>query len=99
MNNKVDINEIYGIKEKLHSLKDNEAVLIEEEGITKYAVIPIETYEFIEELNNMTMPQPNSKIVVAGDIQELSYEEYEKIKAAVLETLEMQLKPKAEKLN
>ena len=99
MNNKVDINEIINVKDKLKNMDTNDAVLVEEEGITRYAIIPIEAYELLEQINNMTLPQPGQNVVIAGDIEELTYEEYERIKSAVLETLEKSLKPKAEKLN
>ena len=99
MNNKVDINEIINVKDKLKNMDTNDAVLVEEEGITRYAIIPIEAYELLEQITNMTLPQPGQNVVIAGDIEELTYEEYERIKSAVLETLEKSLKPKAEKLN
>lgn len=99
MNNRVDINEIIDIKEKLSNLEEHDAVLVEEEGITRYAIIPISAYELLEQINAMTLPQPGQNVVIAGDIEELTYEEYERIKSAVLETLEKSLKPKAEKLN
>ncbi len=99
MNNKVDINEIINVKDKLKNMDTNDAVLVEEEGITRYAIIPIEAYELLEQINSMTLPQPGQNVVIAGDIEELTYEEYERIKSAVLETLEKSLKPKAEKLN
>ncbi|MDO4198887.1 MAG: hypothetical protein Q4D13_07850 [Erysipelotrichaceae bacterium] len=99
MNSKIDINEIINVSDKLKELGEDDAVLVAEDGVTKYAIIPIESYELIEQLNALSKPSDNSGVFLAGDVEELTYEEYERIKEAVLETLETSLKPKAEKMN
>jgi len=93
--------ELKEIREELDKLQENDVLFVEENGIEKYAVIPIELYDSIEGL--MTMMNSASfipQVQIAGpDDFELSYDEYEKIKEQIMEAVEKTLMPKPEKLN
>ena len=101
MGNNIELKELENIREKLEALNPDEAVFIDDEGQTRYAIIPIMMYDMVEEL--MAMRENGNGgpkvIVTGGQQQELSYEEYERVKFAIMEMLETTLKPKAEKLN
>jgi len=97
----VAIEKLKEIRDELDKLQENDVLFVEENGIEKYAVIPIELYDSIEGL--MTMMNSASfipQVQIAGpDDFELSYDEYEKIKEQIMEAVEKTLMPKPEKLN
>ena len=98
----IDIKKIENIKQDLQELKEDGALFIDEEGKTKYAIIPVEKYDHAEEVvalfNSFTSDGPTVR--VSGiDPDELTYEEYERIKTFILEVFDKNFKPKAEKLN
>ena len=97
----IDINTLKNIKDELDSLKEDDVLYIDENGVTKYAIMPVEKYDEAEDLfalmDDMKKTTPQVKII--GADEELSYEEYERIKAAIIEAVEKTFKPKAEKLN
>jgi vacuolar-type H+-ATPase subunit F/Vma7 len=96
----VDIEKISAIKNELEALKENDALFINEEGKTRYAIIPIETYDALEDLMAMINPSavPQVKIVPSGEL-DLSYDEYERIKKQIMDAVEKTFMPKPEKLN
>lgn len=99
----IDISKIKEIKSDLDLLEDNkDALFIDEDGKTKYAIIPIDAYDNIEELlalfNGTNTFSPQIKIA-NGDDLDLSYDEYERIKTQIMDAVEKTLKPKPEKLN
>lgn len=97
----IDINKLGEIKVELDQMSENDALYIDEDGKTKYAIMPIKRFDRAEELlelfDGMNGQAPQIKVV--GSNEELSYEEYEKIKALIMEAVEKTFKPKAEKLN
>lgn len=98
----INIDSLGKIKEELHELKENQALLIDEDGKTSYAIVPIETFDKVEAFLNMLDSEEvpvDAKVKVIGPDSELSYEEYERIKTGIMEAVERTLKPKAEKLN
>ena len=101
MSMNIDIKELENVKSKLEELKDNDVIYIEEDGKAKYAVMLLNTYNKVDDLldivndNNIS----NTKVKVIGSNEEITYEEYEKIKALIMEAVDKTFKPKAEKLN
>lgn len=97
----IDIKKIDSIKADLDELKENDALFIDENGKTKYAIMPIETYDKAEDLLNMfeTMNGEQAQVKIIGSNEDITYEEYERIKALIMEAVEKTFKPKAEKLN
>lgn len=98
MQTNIDIKKLENIKDQLDSLNNEDVLFVDEEGQTKYAIIPIMTYDLVEEMLSSNMNE-GPKVIMAGDKTELTYEEYERIKVAIMEMVEQTLKPKAEKLN
>ncbi len=98
----IDINKIQNIKSELDELKENDVLYIDENGCTKYAIIPVEFYDKLEELNQISEEfsdnMPKVKILGA-DQEELTYEEYERVRNLILEAVDKAFKPSAEKLN
>lgn len=97
----IDIKKLGDIKLELDELKENQALFIDEDGKTKYAIIPIDYYDKSEEVMTMMNQMDNigSNVRIIGPDSELTYEEYERIKTGIMEAVEKTLKPKAEKLN
>lgn len=97
----IDINKLNEIKTDLDEIKENDALFIEENGEVKYAIMPIERFDKAEELLEMFDDMNNFKpqIKVIGSNEDITYEEYERIKASINEVIDKTFKPKAEKLN
>ena len=96
----LDIKELKNIKDKLDSLEDN-VLFVDENGISKYAIMPIEMYDEVEEFIDIINDKDNRPIVKVAnpkDIQ-LTYEEYETIKKQIMDAIDMTFKPNPEKLN
>lgn len=96
----VDIKKLKNIKEELDNLSKDDVLYVEEKGISKYVLLPIELYDEVEDIVKFSqeMNKPQVKIVNNSDI-ELSYEEYEQIKSQIMEAVDKTFKPKPEKLN
>lgn len=97
----IDIENISELKQRLHELEADDVLFIDEDGMTTFAVLPIDQYDEVEELLNMLSPNGYAtQVKVAGaDSIELTYDEYERIKNQIMETVEKTLCPKPEKLN
>lgn len=97
----IDINTLEMIRADLDDLGEDDALFIDENGKTKYAIMPIDKFDRAEELMALMdgMEGTAPKVKVIGSNEDLSYEEYERIKAIVMEAVEKTFKPKAEKLN
>ena len=85
----------------LHDMKEDDVLFVDENGSTGYAILPIERYDEVEELLNLLSDKGYATDVkVAGiDSIDLTYDEYERIKNQIMETVEKTLCPKPEKLN
>ena len=97
----VDISELNTIRKDLDSLQEDDALFIYENGREKYAVMPIDTYNKVcDLLDEFDEANPlNAKIDIIGDRQQLTYEEYERVKSLIMDAVEKAFKPKADKLN
>lgn len=100
---RIDINEIKNIENKLHALKDDDALYVCENGESKYVVLTadffdlLDSYRYIfdeEKRNN-----DNVKMIVDNNIGEISYDEYETLRKQLIDVFDKTFKPKAEKLN
>lgn len=98
MQTNIDVKQIENIKNQLDSLNNEDVLFVNEDGQTKYAIIPIASYDLVEEMLSSNLNEA-PKVILAGDKTELTYEEYERVKGAIMDLVEQTLKPKAEKLN
>ena len=82
-------------------IKSQKYLLDDENGEVKYAIMPIDTYDRAEDLFALmdSFDGNGPKVKVIGSNEDLTYEEYERIKALIMEAVEKTFKPKAEKLN
>jgi len=97
----ISINELENIKEKLEGLEEDEALFIDEDGVTKYAIMRVAKYDEIESMNNLTksISPASIKIIDANDNHELTYDEYMMIREQIIKAFDNNFKPKPEKLN
>lgn len=97
----IDISKLENIRKQLDSLQDNDALFVNENGIEKYAILPVETYNKVcDLLDALDATNPlNARIDIIGDRQQLTYEEYERVKSLIMEAVEKAFKPRADKLN
>lgn len=99
---KIDINELKNIKDDLKSLDDDEVAFIEEENETKFVIMPAGQYDELESfrsfLDEGRVKTSNVKIITNAT-NELTYDEYEKIKKQLIEVIDKTLKPNPEKFN
>ena len=96
----VDLKKLKNITEELNELGKDDVLFVEDKGISKYVLMPIELYDEVEDLikYSKALANPQVKIISNEDI-ELSYEEYERIKSQIIEAVDKTFKPKPEKLN
>ena len=96
----IDIEKISGIRDELEALNENDVLFIDEDKKAKYAIMPIELYDALEDMLMMVNGQQNMsvKIATSEDI-DLSYDEYERIKKQIMDAVEKTFMPKPEKLN
>ena len=97
----IDVSKLETIKDELDTMQENDAIFVYEGGHEKYAILPIDTYNKVcDLLDALDEANPlNAKIDVIGDKQQLTYEEYERVKSLIMEAVEKAFKPKADKLN
>ena len=96
----IDINRLEEIRKELDGLEEDNVLFVDENGQTRYAILPISRYDEIESLLDLFNGKNNTAVSVVGPIDaELTYEEYERIKNQIMDTVEKTLCPKAEKLN
>lgn len=99
----IDIKDLSNIKEELDSLGTNEDVVyVSDEDETKYVILPIETFDdlqqYKEAVDNQFSDNPGVKIISRKPV-EMTYEEYEKIKKQLVDAFDKSFKPKPSKLN
>ncbi|MCR4633017.1 MAG: hypothetical protein K5648_02695 [Erysipelotrichaceae bacterium] len=96
----IDIRKIEQIRDELDSMNENDVLFIDEEGKTRYAILPIDMYDSLEDLMAMfANPGAASVKIVPSQDLDLSYEEYERIKKQIMDAVEKTFMPKPEKLN
>ena len=96
----VDIKELENIRKQLESLDEEDVLFIDEEGNTRYVIMPVTQYDLIEEMLNQSqnLSMPRVKIINGNEL-ELTYDEYEAVKKQINDIIEKNFKPKPEKLN
>ena len=87
----IDISKLESIQEQLDSLQENDVLFVHENGVEKYAIDLLDALDATNPLN--------ARIDVIGDKQQLTYEEYERVKSLIMEAVEKAFKPRADKLN
>lgn len=97
----IDIEKVALLKDELRHLKEGDVAFVNENGIARYVIMPVDMYDSIEDVMALidgSIAFPQVKLAGDSDI-ELSYEEYERIKKQIIDALEKTLMPKPEKLN
>lgn len=96
----IDIKELENIKDKLESLNEEDVLFVDENGSTKYVILPINQFDSLEDIvkEGQGSLMPAVKII-NGEGFELSYDEYESVKKQLNEIFDKTFKPKPEKLN
>ena len=96
----IDLNKLELLQDELDCLEEGDFVFLSENGQKKYAVIPMEMFEVLEDITATFDDLYSSPVVkVDGDALDLSYDEYERIKQQIIDAVEKTLMPKPEKLN
>ena len=98
----IDVTEYKEFKELLSLISEDDPLFIKDEGTTKYVILPINTYDKVEDILQAVngVITPEIRVISPNDEQvQLSYEEYERVKAMIMDAVEKTFKPKAEKLN
>ncbi len=96
----VDIERVSGIIDELDQLKESDVLFIDENGESRFAIIPIETYDAIDDMLAMFNDASRMQVQIANPENiELSYDEYERSKQQIMDVVEKTLMPKPEKLN
>ena len=96
----LDLEKLELLQDELDCLDENDFVFLCENGQKKYAVVPIEMFEILEELSATFDDLYTSPVVrVDSENLDLTYDEYERIKQQIMEAVEKTLMPKPEKLN
>lgn len=96
----IDIERLYEIREDLEALRQSDVLFIDENGKQRFALMPIELYEQLEDVLLMLNAAPSATVKIAGpDDIDLTYDEYEMIKKQIMDAVERTFMPKPEKLN
>ena len=96
----LDLEQFELLQDELDALQQDEHVFLTENGEKKYAVIPMDLYNLMEEFQMLFDDAYASPVVKVDSANlDLSYDEYERIKQQILEAVEKTLMPKPEKLN
>lgn len=101
----IDIKEVEGIKKQLDMLGDEDVVYIDEDGQSKYALMNLNYYEKLDsyrQLKEKSGPLFNTQVKIfsgGSPLDDLSYDEYEKIRNQLLEIFDKSFRPKNDKLN
>ena len=96
----IDIKTIENVRKELETLKDDDVLYIDENGKSKYAILPIGHYDELESLSELLEDGNGTKVKIANfDDLQLTYEEYENIRKQIMDAVDKTLKPNPEKLN
>lgn len=98
----IDIKELNEIKEELDELSGDEAIFVEDNGNAKYVILPIEQYDELDSLRDLLdgkIENGAAVKIVSNQGNELTYEEYEKIRKQLVDVFDKTFKPNPEKLN
>ena len=96
----IDINRLEELKDELEFLEQDDVLFIEEDGQERFAVVPIDLFNSVEDFLELLNEAASGPVVkVDSPNIDLSYDEYERIKNQIMEMVEKTLMPKPEKLN
>ncbi|MDO4499792.1 MAG: hypothetical protein Q4B60_00815 [Erysipelotrichaceae bacterium] len=98
----IDIKKLENISKELADLKKDDVIYVDEDGSSKYVIMPIGLYESVENSliddNDTLNADPHIRIIGPEGFQ-LSYDEYESVKKQINDAFEKVFKPKPENLN
>lgn len=101
----IKIEKLESIKKELESLNEDDVLFVDDNKETRYAIMPIAYYDKLDvyrELQENDKPLCNAQVKIMGGnglIEELSFDDYEKIRSQLLEIFDKSFKPKSDKLN
>ncbi len=96
----IDINRLDELKDELEFLEQDDVLFIEDGGQERFAVVPIELFNSVEDFLQLLNEASAGPVVRVDSANlDLSYDEYERIKNQIMEMVEKTLMPKPEKLN
>ena len=101
----IKIEKLESIKKELESLNEDDVLFVDDNKETRYAIMPIAYYDKLDvyrELQENDKPLYNAQVKIMGGnglIEELSFDDYEKIRSQLLEIFDKSFKPKSDKLN
>lgn len=100
---KIDISKLEDIKEDLKMLDEDEVAFVNDGNNTKYVIMNADLYdelEYFKSLLDESSQMANSNIrVITNATNDLTYDEYEKIRKQLIEVIDKTLKPNPEKFN
>lgn len=98
----IDIKELNEIEEELNELSEDEVIFVEKDGQARYAILPIEQYDELDSYRDLLDGKVENGAavkIVSPNHNELTYEEYEKIRKQLVDVFDKTFKPNPEKLN
>ena len=98
----IDIKELNEIEEELNELSEDEVIFVEKDGQARYAILPIEQYDELDSYRDLLdgkVENGTAVKIVSPNHNELTYEEYEKIRKQLVDVFDKTFKPNPEKLN
>ena len=101
----IKIERLENIKKELESLEEDDVLFVDDDNKTAYAIMPIAYFDKLDvyrELQESDGPLCNAQVKIMranGVVDELSFDDYEKIRSQLLEIFDKSFKPKSDKLN
>lgn len=100
----INIKDLESIKEELEKLEDDDVIFVNDEQGPKYALISIDNYDDLESYRGLIEDAEDSMAnasvkIISNKQNNLTYDEYEKIKKQLVEVFDKTFKPNPNKLN
>lgn len=98
----IDIKKLKNIQKDLETLDENDVAYIQDEGESKYVIMPINQFDEIDSFRSLledNQTNHSNVKIITNAFNELTYDEYEKIRDQLIEVLDKTLKPNPEKYN
>ena len=101
----IKIDRLKNIAEELENLGEDDVLFVDDDNKTCYAIMPIAYFDKLDvyrELQENEGSLCNAQVKIMGGngiVEELSFDDYEKIRSQLLEIFDKSFKPKSDKLN